>query len=297
MHERDLVAARFEDERGRLLAVAYRMLGTLDAAQDAVQETWLRLSRTGTSGIDNLAGWLTTVISRVCLDMLRSRQSQREELAGRQPPEPAGSTPARTDPEQEAVLADSVGRALLVVLETLAPAERVAFILHDVLAVPFDEIGPVLDRSADAAKKLAGRARRKVHVCADEPDVDVVRHRRVVDAFLAAIRAGDMDALLAVLAPDVVRRVDPVLLPAGRATEVRGARAVVEEARTFSGAARRAEPVLINGSPGAVVVQGGQLTLALALIFTISDDKITEFDVIGDPGRLGQLVVSVIDLR
>jgi len=299
MDERDGLTERFEDMRGHLRTVAYRMLGSLGEAEDAVQETWLRLRRSDTRDVDNLAGWLTTVTARVCLDMLRSRRSRREDAMGVRPPEALDRSRARTDPEQEAVLADSVGRALLVVLETLTPAERVAFVLHDVFAVPFDEIAPILERSTDAAKKLASRARKKVHVGAAENgtekhDVDLTRHRRVVNAFLAAIRAGDMDALLAVLAPDVVRRVDPVLLPAGRAASVvRGARAVVEDARTLSGPGRQAELVLVNGAPGAVVAHAGHLTLALT--FIIEDEKITEFEVIGDPARLAGLTVAVFD--
>jgi RNA polymerase sigma factor (sigma-70 family) len=290
MDERDGLLERFEDARGHLRGVAFRMLGSLDEADDAVQETWLRLRRSDTRDVDNLTGWLTTVTARVCLDVLRSRRSRREDAVGVRPPEPFDRSGAGSGPEQEAVLADSVGRAVLVVLETLTPAERVAFVLHDVFAVPYAEIAPILERSPDAAKKLGGRARIKVHVGAGEADVDVTRHRRVVDAFLAAIRAGDMDALLAVLAPDVVRRVDPVLLPAGGAAAVvRGARAVVEDARRLSAPGQEAELVLVDGAPGAVVVHDGRLTLALT--FIIQDDRITEFEVIGDPARLAGLTV------
>lgn len=297
MDERDWLAERFEIHRDHLRAVAYRMLGSLGEADDAVQEAWLRLHRSDTSSVDNLAGWLTTVVARVCLDMLRSRRSRREQPLGWSLPEsvdPIGSGRGGIDPEHEAQLADSVGRALLVVLATLVPTERIVFVLHDAFAVPFDEIAPIVGRSSAAAKKLAGRARRKVRGGADVHHVDLARHRRVVDTFLAAIRSGDMEALLTVLAPDVVRRADRVALPSGAATAVQGARHVAEEARALSRQrARFAEPMLVNGALGAVVAPRGQLILALT--FTIEDEKITEFDVIADPTRLRQLDLAVLD--
>jgi len=292
MDEGDRLAQRFETHRAHLRAVAYRMLGSPAEAEDAVQEAWLRLSRSDTGGVHNLAGWLTTVVARVCLDMLRSRRSRREDTIGLELPEPLGNGEGGIDPVDEAVLADSVGRALLVVLETLAPAERIAFVLHDTFAVPFDEIAPILARSPAAAKKLASRARRRVHGPAEVPDADLARHRRVVDAFLAAVRGGDMDALLAVLDPDVVRRTDPVVLPPGAATEVRGAHHVLREAPAFSRHARLAEPALVNGALGALVAPGGQLILVLT--FTVKDDRITEFEVIAEPGRLRRLDLAVL---
>ena len=292
MDEGDRLARRFETHRAHLRAVAYRMLGSAAEAEDAVQEAWLRLSRSDTRGVDNLAGWLTTVVARVCLDMLRSGRSRREETIGLELPEPLGNGAGGNDPVDEAVLADSVGRALLVVLETLAPAERIAFVLHDTFAVPFDEIAAILARSPAAAKKLASRARRRVHGRAEVPDADLARHRRVVDAFLAAVRGGDMDALLAVLDPDVVRRTDPVVLPPGAATEVRGPHHVLREAPAFSRHARLAEPALVNGALGALVAPRGQLVLVLT--FTVRDDRITEFEVIADPGRLRRLDLAVL---
>jgi len=292
MDEGDRLARRFETHRAHLRAVAYRMLGSAAEAEDAVQEAWLRLSRSDTRGVDNLAGWLTTVVARVCLDMLRSGRSRREETIGLELPEPLGNGAGGIDPVDEAVLADSVGRALLVVLETLAPAERIAFVLHDTFAVPFDEIAAILARSPAAAKKLASRARRRVHGRAEVPDADLARHRRVVDAFLAAVRGGDMDALLAVLDPDVVRRTDPVVLPPGAATEVRGPHHVLREAPAFSRHARLAEPALVNGALGALVAPRGQLVLVLT--FTVRDDRITEFEVIADPGRLRRLDLAVL---
>ena len=230
MDEHDWLAERFEANRTHLRAVAYRMLGSLSEADDAVQEAWLRLSRSDTSGVENLGGWLTTVVARVCLDMLRSRKSRREEPLGAHVPEPIVSREDGIDPEHEALLADSVGLALLVVLETLAPAERLAFVLHDMFAVPFDEIAPIVGRSPAAARQLASRARRRVQGAATAPDADLTRQREVVDAFLAASRGGDFDALLAVLDPDVVLRADRAAVQAGASREVRGAAAVAEHA-------------------------------------------------------------------
>src|SRR3989441_1458610 len=249
MDNAEWLAERFEANRTHLRAVAYRMLGSVSEADDAVQEAWLRLSRSGTSGVANLGGWLTTVVARVCLDMLRSRKSRREEPLGAHEPEPTVSREDGVDPEHEAVLADSVGLALLVVLETLAPAERVAFVLHDMFDLPFDEIAPIVGRSPTAARQLTSRARRRLRGAARVPDADLTRQREVVDAFLAASRGGDFDALLAVLDPDVVLRGDRAAVQTGAPEEVRGARAV---AGTFSGRARFAQPALVNGAAGLV---------------------------------------------
>jgi RNA polymerase sigma-70 factor (ECF subfamily) len=256
-----------------------------------VQEAWLRLSRSDTSRIENLGGWLTTVVARVCLDMLRSRRSRREEPLGAHVPDPNVSRAAGSDPEQEALLADSVGLALLVVLETLAPAERLAFVLHDVFAVPFDEIAPIVGRSPTAARQLASRARRRVQGAATVPDTDLVRQRAVVDAFLAAARGGDFDALVAVLDPDVVLRADRAAVPAGASTEVRGAAAVAR--RAAMGGARAAQPALVNGAVGVVVAPRGRLLLVLG--FTITRGKIVAIDVVADAERLRQLDLAVLN--
>jgi RNA polymerase sigma-70 factor (ECF subfamily) len=282
----------FEQHRPHLRAVALRMLGSAAEAEDAVQEAWLRFSRADTSGVHNITGWLTTVVARVSLDALRDRASRREQPAGWELPEaPDGTGP---DPQEEAELADSVGRALLVVLDRLAPAERVAFVLHDVFGLGFAEIGPVLSRSTGAAKKLASRARRKVRVPKDALPADLTGHRRVVETFLDAVRRADLDALLAVLAPDVVRRADPVSLRPGAAAVVRGAREVAAEARALSPQrARHAEPALVDGAMGVVVAPGGRLRAAL--VFTIVDGLITAYEVIADPARLAGLDVAVLD--
>jgi RNA polymerase sigma factor (sigma-70 family) len=292
MDDRDGLAERFQVHRGHLRAVAYRMLGSLSEADDAVQDAWLRYSRADTSDVRNLAGWLTTVVSRVCLDMLRARRSRREEPLNPQPPSPVVDDSDKSDPQQEAELADSVGLAFMVVLHRLAPAERVAFVLHDLFAVPFDEIAPIVERSPTATKKLASRARHRVQGTPTIPDADLSRHRHVVDAFLAAARGGDVNALLAVLDPDVVRRADRLAVPAGAPIELRGARAVAEETRTNAPRARYARPVLLDGAVGAVVAPRGQLVLALGL--TIEDDKITLIDVIADPARLNEVDLAVL---
>ena len=255
MDEQDWLAEQFEAERPRLQAVAYRMLGSLSEVDDAVQESWLRLSRSNTSGVLNLGGWLTTVVARVCLDMLRSRESRREEPLDMHVPDPIVSHEGGIDPEQEALLADSVGLALLVVLDTLTPAERLAFVLHDLFAVPFDEIAPIVGRSETATRQLTSRARRRVQGVAAVPDADLTLQRKVVDAFLAASREGSFDALLAVLDPDVVLRADRAAVQAGALREVRGAAAVAE---TFSGRARFAQPALVNGAVGAMWAPGGR---------------------------------------
>jgi RNA polymerase sigma-70 factor (ECF subfamily) len=289
MDEHDWLAERFEESRTRLRRVAFRMLGSQSGADDAVQESWLRLSRAGTSSVENLDGWLTTVVARVCLDMLRSRTSRREEPLGAGAPEPVASRPHGTDPEHDALLADSVGLALLVVLETLAPAERVAFVLHDMFDVPFDEIAPIVDRSPAAARQLASRARRRVQG-ATVPDTDVTRQREVVDAFLAASRNGDFDALLAVLDPDVVLRADQAAVEASAESEVRGAAAVAD---TFSGRARVAQPALVDGAVGLVWAVGGRPRVVFGI--TITGGKIVEIDLIADPERLRRLDLAVLD--
>ncbi len=290
MDEHAWLAEQFEAERPHLRAVAYRMLGSLSEADDAVQESWLHLSRSNTSGVENLGGWLTTVVARVCLDLLRSRNSRREEPLGVHVPDPIVSREDGIDPEQEALLADSVGLALLVVLDTLNPAERLAFVLHDLFAVPFDEIAPIVGRSPTAARQLASRARRRVQGAATVPDADLARQREVVDAFLAASRGGDFDALLAVLDPDVVLRADRAAVRAGASREVRGAPDV---ARQFSGRARFAQPALVDGAVGAVWAPGGQPRVVFG--FTITRGKIVAIDILADPERLHQLNLEVLD--
>jgi RNA polymerase sigma factor (sigma-70 family) len=289
MDEHDWLAERFEENRTRLRAVAYRMLGSLSEADDAVQEAWLRLSRSETSDVENLSGWLTTVVARVCLDMLRSRGSRREEPLGAHVPEPIVSREDGIDPEHEALLADSVGPALLVVLETLAPPERIAFVLHDMFAVPFDEIAPIVGRSPASARQLASRARRRVRGAGTVPDADLTRQREVVDAFLAASRGGDFDALLAVLDPDVVLRADRAAVQMGASREVRGAAAVAD---TFSGRARAAQPALVNGAVGLVWATGGRPRIVFG--FTITRGKIVEIDLVADPDRLRQLDMAIL---
>src|SRR2546421_732256 len=289
MDEHDWLAEQFEAERSHLRAVAYRMLGSLSEADDAVQESWLHLSRSNTSGVENLGGWLTTVVARVCLDMLRSRNSRREEPLGAHAPDLIVSSEGGIDPEHEALLADSVGLALLVVLDTLNPAERLAFVLHDLFAVPFDEIAPIVGRSETAARQLASRARRRVQGAATVPDADLTRQREVVDAFLAASRGGDFDALLAVLDPDVVLRADQTAVQSGASREVHGALAV---AKQFSGRARAAKPALVNGAIGLVWAPSGQPPVVFG--FTITSGKIVAIDQVADPERLRQLDVTVL---
>ena len=289
MDEHNWLAEQFEANRSHLQAVAYRMLGSLSEADDAVQESWLHLSRSDTSGVENLGGWLTTVVARICLDMLRSRNSRREEPLEASMPEPITSQQGGIDPEQEALLADSVGLALLVVLDTLSPAERLAFVLHDIFAVPFDEIAPIVERSPTAARQLASRARRRVRGGAMVKDADLTYQREVVDAFLAASREGSFDALLAVLDPDVVFRADRTAVTAGASGEVRGAASV---ARQFSGRAQGARPALVNGAVGVIVARRGRLFLVLSL--TIRHSKIVEIDAVADPARLHQLDLAVL---
>ena len=296
MDEHDWLADRFEEQRGHLRAVAYRMLGSLSEADDAVQEAWLRLSRADTSDVENLGGWLTTVVGRVCLDMLRSRKARREEPLGEVVPMRVASRGAGSDPEQEALLADSVGLALLVVLETLEPAERLAFVLHDMFAVPFDEIAPIVDRSPTAARQLASRARRRVHGIGGRdggiaaPRSDLTRQREVVDAFLAAARGGDFDALLAVLDPDVVLCSDRAARRPGVPAEVRGVNAVATLA--LKGRDRAAQPALVNGAVGVIVAPRGRLMMVLD--FTIVDGRIVAIDAIADPERVQELDLAML---
>jgi RNA polymerase sigma factor (sigma-70 family) len=296
MDETDWLAERFEANRSHLRAVAYRMLGSPSEAEDAVQEAWLRLSRSDAGSIDNLTGWLTTVVARVCLNMLQSRKSRREEPLDWQPAEPATPATGGTDPEHEALLAVSVGLALLVVLDTLTPAERVAFVLHDLFAVPFDEIAPILDRSATATRQLASRARRRVHGAAPVPDV--ARQRRVVDAFLAASRGGDFEALLAVLDPEVVLRADRVAVMAAAANAAKGAPPLVDEvhgaasvADVFAGRAQVARSALVDGTAGAAWVQAGQTRVVFG--FTVRDGRITAIEIIADPDRIGEIELEL----
>src|SRR5215210_1564237 len=293
----DWLAQRFEENRPHLRAVAYRMLGSLSEADDAVQESWLRLSHSGTNGVENLGGWLTTVVARVCLDMLRSRTSRHEEPLEMRIPDPIAGRESGTDPEQEALLADSVGLALLVVLETLAPAERLAFVLHDVFAVPFEEIAPIVERTPTATRQLASRARRRIHGvdmregAPTSSNADLSRQREVVDAFLAAARGGDFDALLAVLDPEVVLRSDRGAISSGAPREIRGAAAVAR--RAVVGGARAARPALVNGAVGVVVAPRGRLLMVL--VFTVSGGKIVEIDAVAHPERLRQLELAVLD--
>jgi RNA polymerase sigma factor (sigma-70 family) len=288
--DREWLTERFEEQRTRLRAVAYRMLGSASEAEDAVQEAWLRLERADASGVENLTGWLTTVVARVCLNMLRSRRSRREDPLDES--DPVDGVEEGSNPEQEALLADSVGLALLVVLDQLAPAERLAFVLHDMFDVPFEEIGSIIDRSPAAARQLASRARRRVKGRDAVPEADVARQRRIVNAFLAASRGGDFEALVALLDPDVVLRADATAGPTAAPVVLRGARVVANGAFAASGRARYTQPARVNGSVGLVMAPRGRLILVLA--FTFSGEMITDIDVIADPDRLGQLDLAVL---
>ena len=290
MAEHDWLVDRFEAQRARLRAVAYRMLGSTGEADDAVQEAWVRLNRSDTSAIENLDGWLTTVVSRVSLDMLRSRASRREEPAGGELPDHLGTPAAGTDPEHEAMLADTVGSALLVVLDTLSPAERLAFVLHDMFAVPFDEIGPIVGRSPNAAKQLASRARHKVQGKDAAPEADPARQRQVVDAFLAASRSGDFDALVALLDPDIVLLADSTAVEMGSPEETQGAAAV---AGTFSGRALAAQPALIDGAVGIVWAVSGRTKVAWD--FTIRDGKVVHIDMLAASDTLDDLDLAILE--
>jgi RNA polymerase sigma-70 factor (ECF subfamily) len=285
--DRDLLTEEFELHRAHLRAVAYRMLGSISEADDAVQEAWLRLDRSNTAAVTNLGGWLTTVVSRVALDALRARRARREDYAGSWLPEPVVDAPGGGDPEHEALLADSVGIALLVVLDTLAPVERLAFVLHDMFGVPFEEIAPIVDRSPAAARQLASRARRRVRGASPAQDSDPGRQREIVDAFLAAARAGDFEALLEVLDPDVVFRLDTGgVAPAARPPVV-GAEAVARQIIARGAAfAPHARPATVNGAAGAVVARHGRPFAVVG--FSVSGGRIVEIDVIADPAKLGR---------
>ena len=304
MDQQSWLTERFEENRPRLRGVAYRMLGSLSEAEDAVQDAWLRLTRTDADAIDNLGGWLTTVVSRVCLDMLRSRKSRREEPIAARVADPIVARGEGADPEGEALLADSVGVALLVVLNTLAPAERLAFVLHDLFAMPFDEIGSIVGRSPAAARQLASRARRRVRGSSPPPDASKARQREVVEAFLRAVRAGDLEGLLAVLDPDAVIRIDAAarvdgvtrvdVPPAevGTAREVRGAANWAKQMIALSRGLGSVQPALIDGSVGLVLAPRGKLLRVLT--FTFANDTVTRVEVIGDRTRLAELDIAVL---
>jgi RNA polymerase sigma factor (sigma-70 family) len=293
MDEREFLAGQFEEHRTRLRAVAYRMLGSLSEADDAVQETWLRLSRIDADEVDNLGGWLTTVVARVSLNVLRSRRTRREEPLDVRVPEPIIDRADGTDPEHEALLADSVGLALLVVLETLNPAERLAFVLHDMFAVPFDEIAPIVDRPPEAARQLASRARRRVQGETAVPDADLDTQREVLNAFMAAAREGDFDALLEVLDPDVVLRADGGAVSVGASRVVRGAANVARQATAFSRLDVEVRPALVNGAVGTVTLRDGR-PFAIAG-FTVRNRRIVEMDILADPERLSRLDLMILD--
>jgi len=283
MDEKNFWADQFEANRAHLRKVAYRMLGSVGDVDDAVQETWLRLSRSDAASVQNLRGWLTTVVARVCLDMLRARKSRREEPMGPHVPEPT----ADSAHERETEMADNVGTALLVVLETLTPAERLAFVLHDMFAVPFEEIAAIVDRTPAAARQLASRARRRVQG-APAPDAELSHKRRIVDAFLKASRDGDFEGLLAVLDPDVVVRADAAAQRLGSLAEIRGAQAVAE---SFKGRAQAARTALVDGELGVAVILGGELRVALRV--TLADDRIAAIEAVANPDQLAEIDVEV----
>ena len=290
----EFLTERFEQQRARLRAVAYRMLGSPSEADDAVQEAWLRLNRTDASTIDNLDGWLTTVLARVCLNMLRSRKSRAEQpLDNVHMPEPVVSAEDETNPEQQTLLADSVGLALLVVLDTLNPAERLAFVLHDLFGVPFDEVAPMIDKSAEATRQLVSRARGKVRGQAPTPDTDLARQREVVDAFFAAAHDGDFERLVDIMHPDIVLRSDGGARRPSASMVIRGARAVAHSTRTYGKLAPFAQPALINGTAGVVVAPQGKPFSVMG--FTIVDGKIAAIDVLADPERLAQLDLTILE--
>lgn len=290
MPAQDLLAQRFETHRSHLRAVAYRILGSVSEADDAVQEAWFRLARQDADELDNLVGWLTTVVSRICLDMLRSRTARREDPLDLLTE--LGDAAYDSDPEHEAVLIDSVGRALLVVLDTLGPDERVTFVLHDLFALPFEQIAPIVGRTTPTTKKLASRARRRVRGESTATATELAAQRQVVAAFLTAARGGDLTALLAVLAPDVVRVADPAALPAGLPTVVRGAAEVAKETLLLQRRSRVAALALVDGAVGIVVAPRGTLLLALAV--TVRADRVAGYEVIADPARLRDLDLAVL---
>lgn len=295
MTEREWLSQRFEEKRTHLRGVAYRMLGSLSEAEDAVQEAWLRLNRSDANSIENMGGWLTTVVSRVCLDMLRSRKSRREDFvenfADTHVPEPIATSNARPDPETEVLLADSVGLAMLVVLDTLTPAERLAFVMHDMFDLSFDEIAAIMGRTPSAARQLASRARRRVRGKETAANADLSRQREVIEAFLAAARAGDFNALINLLDPDAVFRADPAITVPGAPTEIRGASAIAN--RALQGRARAAQPALVDGTVGVIVAPRGRLVMVIRC--TIVNGKIVSMDAIADPKRLRQLDLAVLN--
>jgi RNA polymerase sigma factor (sigma-70 family) len=287
MNDEEWLAKHFDEHRAHLRAVAYRMLGSIPEAEEAVQDAWLRVSRAGAEGIENLGGWLTTIVARVCLNALQARKVHAEQAAGLRMPDPVVSREDAEDPEREALLADSVGLALLIVLDVLSPAERLAFVLHDMFDVPFDEIGPMIGRSATAARQLASRARRRVQGAVVEPDVNRARQREVVNAFFAAGQAGDFEGLLRVLDPDVVLRSDKIGKHVGAA----------RVSRMALGGARRSAmvlPVVVNGAAGALIVEHHRATAVMG--FTVSGGKIVEIDIVNDPERLIRLQLDVGEL-
>jgi RNA polymerase sigma-70 factor (ECF subfamily) len=292
MADADWPGQQFEEHRSHLRAVAYRMLGSASDADDAVQDAWLRFSQADTTDVANLRGWLTTVTGRVCLNKLRSRRRSREDSLEARLPDPVISAPGGLDPEQAALLGDAVGMAMLIVLDELTPAERVAFVLHDVFAVPFEEIAPIVDRTPAATRQLASRARRRIQGTAPHSEPDLDRQRAVVEAFVAASRRGDFQALLAVLDPEVVVRADPGALALGAPRLVRGAEAAATQAMAFRHLASSARPALVNGAAGAVVFRAGQPFSVLA--FTVAHDRIVEIDILADPERLGQLDLTAL---
>jgi len=293
MDSPDWLAGQFEEHRAHLRAVAYRMLGSLSDADDAVQEAWLRLSRSDTSGVENMAGWLTTIVARVSLNMLQSRKARREEPAGAHLPPETGSGADGAGPEHEALLADSVGLALLVVLDTLAPAERLAFVLHDMFAVPFDDIAPVVERSPAATRKLASRARLRVQGIHTAPDADLARRREIVGAFFAASRDGDFDALVAVLDPDAVLRADGGAILPETSREVHGAANIARQALIYSRLDLVVRPAIINGTPGGIAFRDGEVFSVSG--FTVRGGKVTEIDILADRERLRRLDLTVLD--
>jgi RNA polymerase sigma factor (sigma-70 family) len=289
MGKHEWLAEHFERNRSHLRGVAYRMLGSLPEAEDAVQEAWLRFSRNGAEGVENLGGWLTTTVARICLDMLRSRKARREDELDEMTSERVISYAHGVDPEDEAMLADSVGLALLVVLETLSPAERLAFVLHDLFDLPFDEIAPIIERSPEAARQLASRARRRVRGLPAVPRTELERQREVVDAFLAAARRGDFEALLRLLDPNVVQRIDRFVAQEGVPMVIQGAEAIAQ--RAVVARARAAQSALVNGAVGVVVAPQGRLKIVFNL--TIANGRIVEIEGIGDPARLRTLELAV----
>ena len=291
--KKDWLAKQFEQNRGHLRGVAYRMLGSLSEAEDAVQETWVRLNRSDANSIDNLGGWLTTVVSRVCLDMLRSRSSRREDSIEDNPIEIPAKEDASIDPEQEAILAESVGIALMVLLNRLNPAERFAFVLHDLMDLPFDEIAPILGRTSTATRQLASRARRQVRGISPDAAVEFTQQREIVNSFLAALRAGDIEALVQVLDPDLVVHVDKSAAATGVAVEIHGARNWAGNAIAFARHMRFFQPALVDGTVGILLAPRGRLFRVLR--FTFTDGRVTQLDVIADPKRLQQLEIGMLE--